>query len=428
MRPVSAFALLVGLVGVSACRPSADPSSPAAGARADLPTPAGPGSRSPQLAAGDGRLLLSWVEPSADSSAMALRFATFDGTAWSAPQTASEGPDWFVNAADMPGVTPLPGGALAAHWLVRGPGAGYGLRVSRSDDGGRTWTPPVTPHRDGTPAEHGFARVFPWAGGRTGLIWLDGRKYFQTSATRRSSSITLVHGGDSAHAHAQETALRFAALGSDGTLTDEGELDARTCDCCQTAAAVTGNGVLVAYRDRSGDEMRDVALVRMAEGRWTPPTIVHRDGWRIDGCPVNGPAVATEGDRVAVAWFTGVGDRPHVRLAFSNDAGATFGPPVEVAGAVPLGRVGVALAGPGSAVVSWMEGPAASATLRLRRVHAERPPEAPVTVAEGLDARTTGFPALARQNEAVVLAWTAFDSTDARPRVRTATWGFGSAP
>ena len=109
MRPVLVLALLVGLVCVSACRPSGAPDTSAAGARVDLPTPAASGSRSPQLATGDGRLVMSWVEPAADSTTMALRYAMFDGAAWSAPRTAAEGPDWFVNAADMPGVTPLRG-------------------------------------------------------------------------------------------------------------------------------------------------------------------------------------------------------------------------------------------------------------------------------------------------------------------------------
>ena len=34
------------------------------------------------------------------------------------------------------------------------------LRLSWSKDGGRTWTPPVTPHHDGKETQHGFASLF----------------------------------------------------------------------------------------------------------------------------------------------------------------------------------------------------------------------------------------------------------------------------
>jgi hypothetical protein len=42
--------------------------------------------------------------------------------------------------------------------------------------------------------------------------------------------------------------------------------------------------------------------VRQVKGGWTRPRVVHADGWKIDACPVNGPAAASDGAlRVAVA-------------------------------------------------------------------------------------------------------------------------------
>jgi hypothetical protein len=205
-------------------------------------------------------------------------------------------------------------------------------------------------------------------------------------------------------------------------------LDDRTCDCCPTAAALTADGPLVAYRDRGPEEIRDIAVVRFADGAWTAPRIVHADGWRIDGCPVNGPALAAQGRRVAVAWFTLAGEAPHVRLAFSTDAGATFGPPVEVSEGQPLGRVAVALGGDGVAHVLYLDGPTDDATLRLRRVHTDGTRETPVTMADGLDARATGFPVLARHADALVLAWTTLDRPGGVPVIRTARYPLAPAP
>ena len=36
------------------------------------------------------------------------------------------------------------------------------------------------------------------------------------------------------------------------------EIDARVCDCCQTDAAMTSEGAVLIYRDRSDDEIRDL--------------------------------------------------------------------------------------------------------------------------------------------------------------------------
>lgn len=69
-----------------------------------LSTPAAPGSAEPNLAVGrDGRVYLSWLEPTPDS-AFALRLSSFAGGAWSAPRTIRSGRDFFVNWADFPSV------------------------------------------------------------------------------------------------------------------------------------------------------------------------------------------------------------------------------------------------------------------------------------------------------------------------------------
>ncbi len=111
--------------------------------------------------------------------------------------------------------------------------------------------------------------------------------------------------------------LRSALIGLDGLkVGKDTELDARTCDCCQTDSARTREGLVVVYRDRSETGVRDIALVRQTPTGWSEPVQVARDGWLIDACPVNGPAVDARGDTVVVAWFTAA-DKPRVRLAFS---------------------------------------------------------------------------------------------------------------
>ena len=125
---------------------------------------------------------------------------------------------------------------------------------------------------------------------------------------------------------------------------------------------------IVAFRNRSPDEIRDIYVSRLVDGKWTEPAPVHNDGWQIDGCPVNGPALSAHGRDVAIAWFTAPDDQGHAFVAFSHDAGTTFGAPVRVDEAGSLGRVDIELLPDGSAVVSWIELADKRATFSLRRV------------------------------------------------------------
>lgn len=411
------LALALSLPALASCR-SGDAGAPAGEvplALREIPSPAAPGSGEPNLAvSGDGRVYLTWVEPAADS-AHALRFSVLGDGGWSAPRTVASGPGWFVNWADFPSLAALPGGQLAAHWLQRS-GEGryaYDVRIARSADGGATWSEGVVPHRDGVPAEHGFVSLWAAEGDSVGAVWLDGRKYAAAE-------------GGGAGEHGGETMLMHAALAPDGAPGPEVPLDARICDCCQTGQAMTSAGPLVVYRDRSPDEVRDVYVVRRVDGRWTEPRPVHADGWKIPACPVNGPQVAANGARVAVAWFTGARDTARVLVAFSDDAGATFGAPVRVDGGEPAGRVDVELLDGGEALVSWIERTGADAAeVRARRVGAEGTRGAPLVVASSSGERASGFPRMARSGDRVVFAWTAPGDPSA---VRTAVASPEGAP
>ena len=43
-------------------------------------------------------------------------------------------------------------------------------------------------------------------------------------------------------------------------------LDDRVCECCSTSAAMTANGPVIVYRDRSADEVRDIATKLLGLG------------------------------------------------------------------------------------------------------------------------------------------------------------------
>jgi hypothetical protein len=167
-----------------------------------------------------------------------------------------------------------------------------------------------------------------------------------------------------------------------------------------------------------------MSVVRLAGGRWSEPRTVAHDGWEIDGCPVNGPAVAAAGPQVAVAWFTAPQDRARVKVAFSTNSGETFGPPIVVDDGQPVGRVDVVLLPRGAALVSWIEKTSAGAELRVRSVQPDGTRGEALTVAASSAARSTGFPRMVRSGAEVMLAWR--DAADP-PRVRTAVVSWSAA-
>ena len=369
-----------------------------------IDSPAGPGGGTPSLhTTNEGVVMLSWVEPHAEGGHV-LRFSRLEHDAWSTPKTIAQGEDWFVNWADFPLLISLDDGTLAAHYLVKSAEAmyAYDVHVTQSLDGGQTWSPSVIPHTDGTQTEHGFVSMLPTSDGQLFAAWLDGRN---------------TGGGHDGHGSWGAMTLRAAILDHTGTLYDETLLDERICDCCQTSAARTSNGLVVAYRDRSDEEIRDISVVRWQNGIWSAPQTVHEDRWHILGCPVNGPAVAATGEQVAVTWFTAARNTPRIKLSFSTDEGQSFGAPIQIDDGLPIGRLDTILLQDGSALVSWIENTDDGAEIRVRRVYPDGTPDAPSVVAGTSASRASGVPRIARNGNAVYIAWT---EAGTHPSIRTA--------
>jgi hypothetical protein len=366
-----------------------------------IASPAAPDSAQPQLSVSGKGAILSWIERA--GARATLKFAERTPSGWSQATAVASGDDWFVNWADVPSVVRLADGTLAAHWLQKS-GAdtyAYDVRLSLSKDNGRTWGDSFKPHDDGTKTEHGFASLFQMPGAGLGLVWLDGRDMKADKSGHASGNM----------------ALRFAAYDSAGTRIADQVVDARVCECCPTSAVVTSTGPLVAYRDNGAEDVRDIQLSRRENGTWSAPAPVHRDEWKIPACPVNGPALSAQGRDVAIAWFTAKGDQPHAFVAFSSDAGRSFGAPIRLDDASSLGRVDVELLPDGSAAASYIEFTEQRAQFRIRRVERSGARSDALTVSAIDGGRTSGYPRLARDGNQLLFAWIEREAT---PRVRTA--------
>ena len=356
-----------------------------------IASPAGPVSAQPQLSVSKRGVLLTWIERAGDVAT--LKFAERTATGWSPAKTIASGNNWFVNWADVPSAIRLPSGAIVAHWLQKSAAStyAYDVRLSYSTDDGKTWSPSFTPHHDGTPTEHGFASLFPIGDG-FGLVWLDGRN--------------MKGGEHSDHGGGGSMTVRYARFDKSFKQVEETEIDARVCECCPTTAAATSEGIITAFRNRSEDEIRDNYVARLVNGKWTTPQPVFNDNWKIAACPVNGPSLTANGNRVAMAWFTAKNDQPQALAAFSTDAGKTFSKPIRIDDAGTLGRVDLELLPDGSALATWIEFANQKATFMARRIESNGTRSAPITVAGIAGSRSSGYPRAAVANGEAVYAWT----------------------
>lgn len=365
----------------------------------EIASPAGMNSAQPNLAVSqDGQTYLSWIE-NTDDGAPILKFATRKDDQWSPAQTIAQGDDLVVNYADFPSLLPMGGGVLAAHWMtsIRGTD-GYRINVAFSHDEGKTWSKPVVPHRDHTNQEHGFVSMIAMPDGKLGTIWLDSRK---------------LKGPDD---DSGNVAMMFTTVSQDGKLGPESTIDGRVCECCQPTAIRTPSGLLAVYRDRSDKEIRDISTVRYDGAKWSEPKNLYADNWMINGCPINGPAISSHENQVAVAWFTAPDNKAKVQLAFSTDGGNNFGPPIRIDEGNPIGRVGVVVLDSGNAVVSWLERGDKTSQLRARRVDKDGSVHPSFLVGTTSSGTAGGFPRIDRNGSSVIFAWTDTDTN----RVRTA--------
>lgn len=373
----------------------------------ELPSPSGVGAAEPFLYATRDSLLLSWLEPVAGSDRVALRFSRYAGGQWSAPRSIFERNDLFVNWADFPSIIEDAKGTLFAHWLQKsGKGTySYDVRMTTSTDGGATWGTPFLLNRDGKEAEHGFVTLAALPDSGVGATWLDGRN---------------MSGGDHEHAGHDmggDMAIRYAIVDAAGKIADDVELDGRTCECCTTGMTMATSGPVIVYRDRSADEVRDIAYVTKTANGWTKPSRVHADDWKINACPVNGPQADAIGNQVVTAWFTAAQEKGRAFAAFSDDGGVTFDKPVQIDDGKPIGRLDVVMLDAQTALVIWLEQTGQGAEIRARRVRKDGSIGPTVKIADSSTARAAGFARIAKVGAEVFIAWTEQSATSKTIRI-----------
>ena len=366
----------------------------------EIKTPSSINSSLPRLFSNGEDLLMSWIQNK--NSIASLKYSKFNGINWTAPTEIISGSDWFVNWADFPAIADNNGSVLTNILKKSAEGTyTYDIHLQLYSKQKNTWKNNILLNQDGIKSEHGFVSMLPYNNDSFFVTWLDGR--------------TLV----GVPKENEQMTLRAAFIDAEGEISNDILLDDKTCECCNTAATMTSNGPIVAYRDRSDTEIRDISIVRFVNGNWTAPKNVYQDHWEIPGCPVNGPAIDSFNDAVALAWFTAENDNPRIQVSFSENQGETFGLQYRVDNGNAIGRVDVVMIDQNNAVVSWMEPDGIDTLIQILKVSSNGEKNMPITITKTRSERSSGFPQLEVVGDKLYVAWTSLE--DKIPAIKIVT-------
>ena len=337
------------------------------------------------------------------------------GTSFSPPTRVNDTPgDARVNGEQPPRVALVPRAQgppeVVVIWTAKGP-EGTALRTARSDDGGRSFArAAVVPGTD-APGNRGWEAIAVDRAGTVHAVWLDHRRLSQRTSTAET---THRHGGH--HAPATADGAPMSDFSDLYVATLDGHspspLTAGVCYCCKTAiAAAPGGEVYLAWRHVYPGNLRDIAFAVTGPGRPSPiePVRVSEDHWMLQGCPDDGPAMATDArGAVHIVWPTVVTEGDATRkvlfLASSGDGRSfTARAPLPVEGQAHHPQL--AVAHDGTLAIAWDE----ALDGRRRIVTARGRLDGNGGLRFERDAHVVDggvYPALAVTKSAAVVAWT----------------------
>ncbi len=200
------------------------------------------------------------------------------------------GPAIVAHAEGMPKLVFAATGLIYAVYAARNDSHGnpYAGRMEYlvSSDGGDSWGKPRIVHRDSTQeAGHDFFDAIALSDGRVAVSWLD-----------KSHE----KGGRPVH---------FAVTDSSGGFAHETVVDDHACECCRTALYECNGTIALLYRNieqTPSGTVRDIHYRLSDDGgiSFHQGAVYSNDGWRIDGCPHNGPDLTMDERALFSTWFT----------------------------------------------------------------------------------------------------------------------------
>jgi hypothetical protein len=340
VRKFSLMGLAAIAVAASACGRKAASQAPAAVPATIKLEVAGRSNAAPSVAAFGKTVAAVWTATANDVSDIYLSTSSDAGVTFAAPVRVNdiEG-DARASGEQAARVAIGHGNIIHVAWPARRDSRSV-IRYANSTDGGRTFSPAVTVAGETLSGARGWHALALGYDGAVHAVWLDGR-----------NAGTMSHGSGHVHGGPAPAAAPMASGGPRQDIfhaswkdwgTDEKDRRARSehlvqanvCFCCKTSVATSGENVYVAWRHIYPGSLRDIAVARSADNGATfgPPTRVSEDGWKIDACPDDGPALAADGHGgIHIVWPTLVsGETPRKGIFYSTLADDAFAPRVRL--------------------------------------------------------------------------------------------------
>jgi hypothetical protein len=233
-----------------------------------------------------------------------------NGQTFSEPVRASHNAHVHILSVERPALAVNERGGVGIAWLEMG--ASNTVWYARSQDGGQTFEP--------------GKRIATEQGGETTMV----RAALDAEG---NPALAWIHGNDLRFARSFDQGDSFSIVQSIGN---------GSCECCQPQPIIQGDQIFIAYRslvrDQEKGDIRDAAVVRSNDGGRTfgPVTQVSDAHWYLNACPISGPSLALDKERLYVTWMDGRDTPPEsmfegdVWFASSEDGGQTFSPNVRV--------------------------------------------------------------------------------------------------
>ena len=353
----------------------------------------------PWVAASGSFVAVAWGAAANGKGDVYLAVSRDGGRAFSVPvRVNSVAGDARISGEIAPRVAVLakPGDAyplIAVAWNAKD--GTTQIRTARSRDGGRSFVDEMNLQTNGAIGDRGWQASTLDARGTLHTIWLDHR----AMAAAKASGDHAEHKGEhDGVAMAERSGLYYAADGM-----PERELFKGVCYCCKTALAAGPRGeIYAAWRHVFAGNMRDMGFTMSRDGgrTFTPLTRVNQDGWSIQGCPDDGPAMAVDAKgAVHLVWPTVKNEQGVILYATSQD-GRAFSTPARIPtlGGPKPSHPQIAIDKSGRVFVAWDESAGGIRRAAIAQVGTAKAPD--------ILGDATSYPAMAATDAGLIAVWT----------------------
>ena len=379
----------------------------------------GRASANPSIVSRGPYVAVAWSAATATAIDVYAAVSRDTGKTFSDPVRVNDVPgDARVNSEQPPRIAFVPGAkanaipSIVVVWTTKA-AAGSRILSARSTDGGRSFGKSAPVPGSDAAGSRGWESIGVDARGRVLVLWLDHRE------TANAPGGMMHHDSSKAATNAPKadpteraalSKLYFASLDGSGATA----ITKSVCYCCKTSLVIVGENVYGVWRHVYPGSQRDIAFTESHDGGRTfaSPVRVSDDGWHLDGCPENGPAVAVDAARrVHVVWPAppdGKNETPLALFYASSADGKTFAKRAQLPAHGPAAHGQIVSDAGGSAIVAWDETINGTRRIAFARARVDKngaPSFTPIASPDAGDDR--GWPVLTPASNGALVAWVA---------------------